>query len=377
MRKAVLRFYLALRGVLLSALRPFTGRGAPNFSEPTKVLLIRIDRIGDMVMTMPAAREIKKKFPRAKVYFLAGRVAGGLLSAAPHVDGVFEYPEGKGLAAKLKLIAALRAERFSLAVDFVSDYTLRTALLALLSGAALRLGYDIAGRGVFFNMPVKPELEGKHTLETVLGLLGPLGIDTPDARPELFVPGGARVAMSEFLAANGVAAGDLAVAMHPGGYYPSQRWMQERFGVLLAWLIEEYRAKVLVIGSSTESALVDSVASFAPAGKKGYVIKTVGRDTGDLSALLERCSLFFGNNSGPLHMACALGLPCVSTMGPTDPVKWRPLCARQAVLRASRPCAPCNLGYCEEHGCMKEISTEMAKDAIRSLIGPAGTGKKD
>lgn len=377
MKKIVLRFYLALRSVLLLPLRLFTGRPARGFGEPGKVLLIRIDRIGDMVMTMPAAREIKKKFPRAKVYFLAGRVAGGLLSADPHVDGVFEYPEGKGLLAMLRLIAALRAERFSLAVDFIPDHTLRTALLALMSGAALRLGYDVSGRGAFFNMPVKPEFEGKHALGTVLDLLRPMGIDAPDTALELYVPGTAKRAMAGFLALNGVSAGDFVAAVHPGGYYPSQRWMPEGFGSVMTWLIEEYRARILVIGSSAEAALLSRVAGFVPAGKKRHVIQAVDMDAGDLSALLERCALFFGNNSGPLHMAGALGLPCVSIMGPTDPVKWSPLGARQAVLRSPRPCSPCSLGYCEEHGCMKAITHAMAVDAIRRLIGPAGAGRKE
>jgi ADP-heptose:LPS heptosyltransferase len=136
-----------------------------------------------------------------------------------------------------------------------------------------------------------------------------------------------------------------------------------------------YGAKLLFIGNEEERYLVENICSVLPYGAN--VIKAVNIRPDILCALMRRSRLFIGNNSGPLHIAAALGVPGVSTIGPADPVKWSPLGPGQIVLRSDLKCSPCNRGICKGHECMKDISVEMMMDGVSRLLAGQGIAQKE
>ncbi|MFA6434228.1 MAG: glycosyltransferase family 9 protein [Elusimicrobiales bacterium] len=372
MRKLLKDVYLGLRAPLLNcAGRLFRAAPPPeSLSRPRKILFIRIDRIGDVVLSLPAIRAVKEKYPSAEVCVLAGPVTAPLLACEPGVGRVLIWNPSRGLRKALGTVIGLRKESFDLAIDPCADHTLKTAVLAFASGAKLRAGYEAYGRGIFFNLRASLPRERGHFVEEAFGVLRLLGIGRDGREPQLHVGDGARAEASAFLKERGVDDKDFLAAVHPGGYYPSQRWSPGGFAEVLRGLMARRGAKILLIGSGAERGLVEGIAARASAGPdKKNIIEVIDPGTDVLSALIGKCRVFIGNNSGPLHLAAALGVPSVSTMGPTDPVRWSPLGPDQLVLKGSAPCGPCLSGSPGAHECMKDITAEMVLSAVERILG--------
>lgn len=373
--KAVIKdIYLKIRLALLRALGFFLGGKTVSLEgfAPRKILLIRVDRLGDMTLTTPAFGALKNKYPGAELCVLAAPAAAALISADPRVDRVILWRGGS--LRRLKTVLELRREHFDLVIDPLNGYELETALTAFLSGAGLSLGYGSYGRGVFFDLPSDPP--GRvHFAEEAPYLLRLLGISGVPLKPRLFISEEAEAAAAGILADAGFTGKDLIVSIHPGGVYSSKRWAPDRFAEVAARLIRDYGAKLLFIGSEDERALVDGICASLPGS--GNVLKAVNLRPDILCALLRRSRLFIGNNSGPLHMAAAFGVPGVSTMGPADPVKWPPLGPDQVVLRSDLKCSPCNKGVCKGHECMKDLTVGMMMDAAAGLLARQGLSRKE
>lgn len=369
MKKLVKKLYLALRTFLLVRAGGFLwpAERADVFTVPHKILFIRIDRLGDMVLSTPAIRAIKDKYPSSELCVLAAPVPAGLIECDPRVNKIYLWEPGKGVAALLRVIRELRHAGFDLAIDPHFGPELKTAIIAFLSGASFRAGYDIQGRGIFFNIRTREDFGRAHFVEEAFGVLKAAGIGARTGGPELFFPPGAETEASRVLEQSGVEGKDLLIAVHPGGYYPSQRWPAERFARVIKALIAAHKARIMLIGSSSEAGVVEAVIAGLDEPGKNKVFKAVDLKPGTLCALIRRSRLFIGNNSGPLHMAAALKVPSVSTMGPTDPVKWAPLGADQVVLRTNLPCAGCGKGSCRD-GCMLDITVSAVLAAAGKYI---------
>lgn len=340
---------------------------ADIFPVPRKILFIRIDRLGDMVLSTPVFKAIKDKYPSSELCVLAAPVPAGLVECDPRVNKIYLWEPGKGVAALLRVIRELRNAGFDLAIDPYFGPELKTAIIAFLSGAPFRAGYDIQGRGIFFNIRTREDFGRLHFVEEAFGVLKAAGIGDRTGGPELFFPPGAETEARCILERSGVEEKDLLIAVHPGGYYHSQRWPAERFAGVIERLTTAHKARIMLIGSSSEAGVIEAVFSVLGEQAKNKVFKAVDLKPGTLCALIRRSKLFIGNNSGPLHMAAALKVPSVSTMGPTDPVKWTPLGADQVVLRTNLPCAGCGKGSCRD-GCMLDITVSAILAAAEKYI---------
>jgi len=329
-----------------------------------------------MVLSTPALRALKEKYPGARLSVLASPVMAPLIESDPCVDHVIVWDRTKRWRGVIETIKSLRRSRFDLAVDPRLDYELNTALIAFASGAKVRAGYALYGRGIFFNLRAAPPKERGHFVEEAFKVLKPLGIERAGRDPELFISGGAKAEASAFLKNYGADEKGFLAAVHPGGYYPSQRWFPERFAEVIRGLMDKHNARVLLIGSGQEWELIDDIADRASKGPdKKNIIKLIDFKMDVLSALIRKCRIFIGNNSGPLHIAAALRIPSVSTMGPTDPVRWRPLGPDQIVLRGNAPCDSCRRGSRGTHECMKDITAAMVQAGAERLLNSQRGGK--
>jgi len=269
----------------------------------------------------------------------------------------------------------LRRKKFSLAIDMLMDYTLKTAMLARFSNARVTAGFDIAGRGACFSVGVIPSMERKAMFEHILDLVSGVAIffdiepeRIPRHKPCLAISRESKEAAREFMNKQGVPEGTLIIGLHPGGNFPSQRWQPERFAQLADMIADKYQARVVIIGSGPEGPLVKKVAGLM----RNRPVIAVGLPLNHLSGIIARMNILVCNNSGPLHIAAALGIPTVSTMGPTDPWLWRPSGENQSVIRKELACSPCNKAVCRLHRCMELITVDEVSEKVRDLLMKRG-----
>jgi len=310
--------YLALRKLALKPLCLLSPQLPLRQGAVKKILVVRADRLGDLILSLPFLKGLRAAFPEAEITLLAQNFAADLIT--DEADRIMQADD-PGLHARLK------SSRFDLAIDMHYDYTLATALLCRASGARWRAGFDIAGRGFLFNIRV-PATERKHFLQETADILASLGVQPDLKPPSLSVRGGDRAAAVALLKDKNLDPKTLA-AVHPGGYYREQRWPATRFIELLNRLHESRKFSFLLLGGTQDAQLLEEIH----AGLRGPALNAGGLDLKLAAALTAQAAFFIGNNSGPLHMACALGLPTVSTMGPTDPVRWQPVGQRNIVVR--------------------------------------------
>jgi len=315
-------------------------RRLPAPSRISRILAIRCDRLGDMALTTPALSDLKEHFRRAEITVLAPAAPLALLEGHPAVDRRVAL-SGRGLPADL-------AGRFDLVIDFTPDEDLRGARLARATRSPLRAGFRAFGRQAFFSLRGPKARRRRHVVDLNRDLMEALGIKPGDRRPELHVTPEERGHAQARLAALGAAA--PRVAVHPGGHYPSQRWPAERFAELVTALTGQMGAACIVVAGPGEQDLVERICAATP---DALAMGPLG--VREMMAVFSACDLFVGNNSGPLHIASALGLPTVSVMGPTDPLRFAPRGPADRVVRRDLPCSPCQRGRCWHHTCLRSI----------------------
>lgn len=357
-------FYLFMRGMVLAL---FFKRGMINKICPGGVrtaVALRIDRIGDVVVSLPALKALKDIFPQCRLTIILREQNLPLLKAIPWIDELVPY---RGFWGTVRL---LRERRFDLVVDLLMDYSLKTAWLAFLSGPGITAGFDIEGRGRLFKAALRPppgkKLMSQYLLDLSRFLAGLSGLDKEKIKesiPELRVSEKNRTFARGFLREGGINEGDFIIAMHPGGYFPSQRWRIEGFAELADVLSQKYRAKIVVLAGANETEIVGKLRGLI----KAEALVCAGLSLDKTAAIIAQSDIFIGNNSGLLHIAAALGRPTVSTMGPTVPWLWMPQGNNQIVIRHNLECAPCSRGVCGEHKCMDLISVEEMIKALDSL----------
>ncbi len=366
MKKPLKTTYLFFRKILLKCL---IKRNTVFRIEPDRVdsiLVIRSDRIGDLVETIPAIKAIKKIFPQARITALLNRSTVSLAKLVPEIDETIVY---QGFFPSL---SALKKRKFSLVVDFLMDYTLKTAALSHLSGAKVTSGFDIESRGQFFNAGLRPSVEPKpmsqHLLDLVRSLSKLSGKDEgeiPNINPVLILTQESREFARQFYKKNGIQNEELIFGLAPGAKFPSQCWKEERFAQLADKIADKYRARIIVIVSRGEEARGKRIISLM----KNKPVIAVGLSLDKLAGLISTFKLLVANNSGPLHMAAALGVATVSTMGPTVPHLWHPQGKNHIVIRRDLSCSPCNKAVCLSHQCLELVSVEEMEEAVELLMG--------
>ncbi len=366
MKKVILSVYLALRKFLLSLFFPaqiFLDRGKVN-----NILLLRLDRLGDMVHSMPAIKAVERSFPQANVFVLVNAYTADFLKGQLTRGNVLVFPAG--FWRQVSFLKKLRAMRFDLAVDLSSDYPLRPAFLVYLTAASSRLGYEVSGRGIFFNIRATLAGEKIPTRVRVLELVRTIGVETSDVDVTLNVTNQVALEVEKLLFERGIKNQDKLIVVAAGGYYPSQLWGVDNYALLILKILKLYDVKIALIAGKANaeiSARIFALIKEDP-GIAGRVLKIDNLALDRLVALILRSSLFIGDNSGPLHIASTLGVPTVSTMGPTEPEIWSPLGQKNIVLRKPVSCSPCNKPTCRKHECMRLIRVEDMLDAVEKQL---------
>ena len=342
-----------------------------------KRLLVRGPNwIGDAVMSEPAMAALQELFPTTEITLLVKPTIAELLRGHPALHQVLVYEDpGRhaGITGKWTLAGALRRLQFDLAILFQNAF--EAALLTFLAGIPRRYGYATDGRSFLLSDPITVPERTKtgHQVQYYMDLLRPLGSEGPAESPRLFLSSEEEQATDRRLAESGITESDLLLGLNPGSTYGgAKRWLPERFAETADRLIREQgahsgrRVRVVIVGARGEEALGRAVAD----RMQIKPIQLSGRTTiRELMAVIKRCALFLTNDTGPMHIAAAFGVPVVALFGPTDSRTTSPFGNGHTIVRHAVECSPCLLRECPiDHRCMTRISVdEVYEAAVRQL----------
>lgn len=339
-------------------------------SRIRRVLVIRHRAGGDLLLTTPALRALRAGLPGARITVLAARGMAALLQGNPDVDEVIEI-DRKSLPGQAALYARFARGGYDLAVDLVSNP--RSAFLTRLTRAPIRAGFDIPGRGGAYTVrvPREPLDAGgrpvrRYAPEAALDVVRALGIEPRGLELTFRVAPAAAASIDRWLADSNHA-GPL-IACLPTGSWPAKTWLPERFAAAMDSLADE--GTVLWLWGPGERDAVEAVRARMRAPS------VVAPPTGwqELGALLARCALLVGNDSGPKHLAAAIGTPTVTVYGPTHPTTWHPPAGpHRALLADGLECLHCDANRCPLPGdrhlrCMRDVGAERLVAAARELL---------
>jgi lipopolysaccharide heptosyltransferase II len=347
-KHALRELYCGLRWLLLRPLVVFVRPRPRSGAQRCRILLIRPDRLGDLVMTLPLIMNLDQAYPQARIDILVRPYLAGIAGTIPGIDEVLVYTGAKSA------VRAIRQRSYDMVFDLVYDYTLESGLLALFSRAPVRVGFSCGRRGFLFSHPVHVPEKMRGMSAILLEQLRAAGVAVGVRRPMLRVRSKLNVT-------------EDVIALHPGGFFPSQRWPEEKFAGLGKSLLAHYpQVKLLVIGgpAPADKQAVDLIVAGLASGR----VQPVFPELEQLAGVLSGCKMLICNNSGPLHLAAAVGIPTVSTLGPTDARLWFPAGEHQRVVTRSLSCSPCSRRVCRRHECLEQISVEEMFGCIKAEL---------
>lgn len=334
---------------------------------PERVLVVRLGAIGDVVNALVFATALRRHRPRTHVAWAVHPLARPLVEGHPAVDRVHVWERDGGIRAFAALVREVRAERYDLAVDL--QRIAKSALLARLSGAPRVLGFDRARTKELSWLATDERIPagdpGSHMVEQYLEFGRYLGAPRPSPLHELPPDAGA----DAWADARVAAMGDAPILLNLGATKPANRWPPERFGELARRCVEAHRWPVCFIGGPEDGAARDRALSAA--GEGAAIHDLVGRTSLlQLAALQARSRLLVSCDTGPMHLATAVGLQVIALFGPADPRRTGPYGAQHRVLRVLPPCAPCNRKHCNQprHACMEDITPDRVLDAVSRAL---------
>jgi heptosyltransferase-2 len=340
-----------------------------------KILVRGPNWIGDAVMCTPALAALRSGFPHAQITLLVNATVAELLKNNPHLDRIRVYDkagEHRGLVGKFKLSQELSSESYDLAVLFQNAF--EAALLAKLAKIPIRYGYPTDGRGFLLTHHSPLPRAACHQVEYYLHLLKPLGWSGDSRRLWLATTDEENAAAKEYIRSHGID-GEVSVGINPGATYgAAKRWSTERYALLSDRLIESQKARIVIFGGPGEEDLGRAISS----QMKHPAMVLSGRLTvRELMAMIRQCALFITNDSGPMHIAAAFGIPLVAIFGPTDPQTTSPLGEKSLILRKPVDCSPCLLRECPiDHRCMTRMTVDEVFEAAERRLKNHGCGEK-
>lgn len=325
-----------------------------------RILVVRVDLLGDVVLSTPAVRALRRAYPRAKIDMLVQAPFDGILAGDPDINRIIVWNPhvwrnprnwlrpGPWRAA-LTTLGRMRLPRYDLAVSMSGDIG---SIVTRLSGARRRVGYAGESYGSFMTDPVPGAryLTHQHETRYVLGLAAAAGgiVEPGDEVPRLTVDARERARMRARLAQERTRLGATGpiIALHAGARNgQAKRWPARHWAALARLLGDELGALVVLTGAPNEAPLAGDVERMA-SGAKGVdallPLNLCGQTSlPELKALLAECDLVISGDSGPMHIACALGKPVIALHGPTDPAISGPTTPDAIVLRLDLWCSPC------------------------------------
>jgi len=338
----------------------------PRPEKIERVVVRGVNWVGDAVMTVPALRALRRALPGARVTLATRPWAEGIFAGADFIDDLLVTRNDLSKPAALfREAREWRARRFDLALLFPNSFA--PALAAALAGVPARVGYATQGRSALLTerVPVPVWRGTRHEVFYYLNLVAELerrlygssSVETREPDAELRVTDSRLREAGALLREHGARPGRTLVAVCPGSTNSrAKRWPAERFAAVADLLHEKVGAEIVLVGAAEELDISLEVGRHMRARP---VVLTGKTDLAQTAAVLKAADLLVTNDTGPAHVAAAVGCPVVVIFGPTNPVTTRPYSTTAEVVRRPPDCAPCMLRDCPiDHRCMTAITPE-------------------
>jgi lipopolysaccharide heptosyltransferase II len=338
-----------------------------------------------VVFTTPAIRGLREHYPDAHIAYVVQSAAAPVVARNPHINDVIVTPGRPGLSGlrdDLRLAIRFRAARYDLAIDFHSGP--RSSLLTWLSGAPVRVGYDVPGRGWMYTarVPRPREIRPRHAVENQWDLLNAIGIPTPDAATipvEMVLDPHAAGVVRERLARAGVTPGHHVIVIHVSAGNPFRRWPLDSFASLVVQLVcSDASRRVIVISGPSERAaaaqLIERARALVGPAEAESILNCGEFNLDEVRGLVDRAALYIGGDSGPMHIASTSHVPIVGLYGPTLPVRSAPWRSdrypTESVDVGELPCRPCDQRVCApgDFRCLTRIQPEQVLEACLRVL---------
>ena len=339
-------------------------------SERKNILLARTDRLGDLILTTPAIKAVRDAYPDAHIAMVIRPYTAAVLKNNPYIDEVIVYDKyGRHRSPIASLLFALRLKKKGFDRAIIFHPTNRMHIISYIAGIPRRIGYEGKLSFLLTDRIKNTKHEGKkHERDYTIELLRPLGIDSHEKELYVAVTDKTAKYIDGLLSSKGVT-GKKMVVLHPGASCGSKIWPSERFAKLADMLIGSRNAEAIIVGGNDERDIfcAESVKRFM----RREALSLAGElDILQLAALLKRAALFISNDSGPVHVAAAVGTPVVDIFGRNEPglgpVRWGPLGSKDIAIHKDVGCA----GICLAHNCKRgfDCLRAISVDDVYSVI---------
>ncbi|MDD5026922.1 MAG: lipopolysaccharide heptosyltransferase II [Candidatus Omnitrophica bacterium] len=359
----------AAKGILTSCGLPLKAYAKQNFK---RILIARTDRIGDVLLSTPVIKALRDKYPQAYIAMMVSPYAKDIVEGNPYLDKVIIYDKDgahKSWLNSLKFSRGLKKKKFDLAL--ILHPVNRAHLVSFLAGIPRRVGYD-RKLGFLLTDRIKhtKQLGEKHELEYNLDLLKHLNIEAQEK--DLYMPlkPESEEWVKELFKQENIHEADKLLAIHPAASCPSKVWPVERFAQAADKLAQSYGLKVFIVAGPRDLKLAEALVKYM----RSSVINLAGKTSvSQLASLLKRCALFISNDSGPVHIACAVGTPVISIFGRNQaglsPRRWGPVGRKDKILHKEVGCIECRAHNCQKQfACLKAITVEDVISAADTIL---------
>lgn len=339
-----------------------------------RILVTRTDKMGDVILSIPALRHLRKVSPDAYIAFMVASKNRELVENEKDIDEVIAYDKilgVRGFFSDLKFILELRKKKFDLAIAL--HPAKRTHIILYASGIPIRVGYDNKwGKLLTSRLSHGKQSGEKHEVDYNLDVISFAGFDISgaDSKPRVIPTGEALRKVGLLIKEFGITKGNM-IALHTGSSCRSKMWPLERFAEAADLLSEKYSADIVVVG---EEVCPKSAHPMENLMKKRQIDLTGKLGLSDLAALFSMCRLVISNDSGPAHMAAAVGAPVIVIFGRNDPglspKRWAPVSDKKRILHSPSECSPCLAHNCEKGFlCLNNISAQDVVSAASEMLG--------
>jgi heptosyltransferase-1 len=337
-----------------------------SLSEP-RILLIKLSSLGDVIHALPTLEALRSLYPQGHITWLVENTYAPVLAEHPALDEVWPVPRprlGSGrflekLPELFQTARRLREKPFDLVIDLQG--LLKSAFWVALARGERKLGYDRTREFSYLALterlaPFNPEA---HAVRRYLNAARHLGAP---AAPPLFRLG---LNLPEDLRHLLPETGQPLAILHPGARWPTKLWPGPHWARLAEWLIRDKGFQVVLTGSSGDRDLVGEIVAQATVP----LLNLSGRTSlAELAALFKKARIAVTTDTGPMHLACALGTPVAALFGPTAPWRTGPFGHGHEVVRLRLPCSPCFRRQCPEPRCLTELTVPSAKEAVEKIL---------
>ncbi len=324
-----------------------------------RILVIKPRAIGDVILSTAVLPNLRKAFPDARIDFLVESFASPVLEGNPYINNIISY-EAKA-DSPFSIIAGTRRGRYDLVFDLFANP--RTAIITLFSGAKYRVGFPFKWRRVAYNILVPPRSGSVHNVQFNLDALRRVGISVDSATPSFFLDGESETFAEGFMSSAGLRPGNF-IAFNVGGGWQIKRWPAEKFISLSRMITSQLRQQVVVLYGPSERKEAEQICLSSGA------ILAPDTSLKQMGAVLKASRLLVSNDSGPMHIAAALGVPILAIFGPTSPHLQGPFGNVSVIVRNEKlDCLECNLTKCPIGNlCMNELEPEAVFQSLLDLV---------